>query len=214
MQQNHSSLCQAYKPAIIWDYWPLTGTPCISKWFMYHVTKRCVLSGADVVGLNCAFDPTTCLTVIKRMKSALDAAHVSPYLMVQPVAYHCPDVARIKEGHCVLPEYPFGKHGIYGPLARYIKLRVAHAPGMPGTFSPPPQVSDPDMHHGTCVTHVSWCMAGSLTSGFLWSRRRENVPGIPGACATCNFMYLVRGPYIPQNGVYIMSSLMHGIHLF
>ena len=22
----------------------------------------------------------------------------------------------------------------------------------------------------------------------------ENVPGIPGACATCNFMYLVRGP--------------------
>ena len=24
------------------------------------------------------------------------------------------------------------------PLARYIKLRVAYAPGMPGTFSPPP----------------------------------------------------------------------------
>ena len=26
----------------------------------------------------------------------------------------------------------------YGPLTRYVKLRVAHAPGMPGTFSPPP----------------------------------------------------------------------------
>ena len=25
----------------------------------------------------------------------------------------------------------------YGPLTRYIKFRVAHAPGMPGTFSPP-----------------------------------------------------------------------------
>ena len=25
-----------------------------------------------------------------------------------------------------------------GPLTRYVKLRVAHAPGMPGTFSPPP----------------------------------------------------------------------------
>ena len=25
-----------------------------------------------------------------------------------------------------------------GPLARYAKLRVVHAPGMPGTFSPPP----------------------------------------------------------------------------
>ena len=39
---------------------------------------------------------------------------------------------------------------------------------MPGTFSPPPRVSYPDMHHGTCVTHVQWCMSGSLTSGFIW----------------------------------------------
>ena len=36
-------------------------------------------------------------------------------------------------------------------------------------FHRPPRVSDPDMHHGTFVTHVPWCMAGSLTSGFLWS---------------------------------------------
>ena len=41
-----------------------------------------------------------------------------------------------------------------GPLARYVKLRVAHAPGMPGTFSPPLRVSDPDMHYGTCVMHA------------------------------------------------------------
>ena len=34
------------------------------------------------------------------------------------------------------------------------------------------------MHHGTCVTHVPWCMPGSLTCG-----DGENVPGIPGACA-------------------------------
>ena len=57
-----------------------------------------------------------------------------------------------------------------GTLIRYVKLRVAHAPGMPGTFSPPPRVSDHDIHHGTCVKHVPWCMSGSLTSGFLWSR--------------------------------------------
>ena len=60
----------------------------------------------------------------------------------------------------------------HGPLTRYVKLRVAHAPGMPGTFSPPPRVSDPDMHHGTCVTHVPWCITGSLTSGFLGNRWR------------------------------------------
>ena len=46
----------------------------------------------------------------------------------------------------------------YGPLARYVKLWVAHAPGMPGTFSPTPRVSNPDTHHGTCVTHVPWFM--------------------------------------------------------
>ena len=28
--------------------------------------------------------------------------------------------------------------GIHGPLTRYVKLGIAHAPGMPGTFSPPP----------------------------------------------------------------------------
>ena len=59
-----------------------------------------------------------------------------------------------------------------GPLTRYAKVQVAHAPGMPGTFSPPPRVSDPGMHHGTCVTHVPWCMPGSLTSGFLGGRWR------------------------------------------
>ena len=28
------------------------------------------------------------------------------------------------------------------------------------------------MHHGTCVTHVPWCMLWSLTNGFLLSRWR------------------------------------------
>ena len=39
-------------------------------------------------------------------------------------------------------------------------------------------VGDPGMPHGTCVTHVPWCMSGSLTRG-----DGENGPGIPGACA-------------------------------
>ena len=56
-------------------------------------------------------------------------------------------------------------------------------------FQRKPLVSDPGMHQGTCVKHVPWCMSGSLTNG-----GGENVPGIPGACATRNFAYLVRGP--------------------
>ena len=73
-------------------------------------------------------------------------------------------------------------------------MRVVHAPRMKGTFSPSPRVSDPDMRHGTCVTHVPWCMSGSLNNGSLWSRWRENFPGLPGACATHTFMYLARDP--------------------
>ena len=45
-------------------------------------------------------------------------------------------------------------------------------------FQRKPLVGDPGMHHGTCVTHVPWCMSGSLICG-----DGENVPGIPGACA-------------------------------
>ena len=82
-----------------------------------------------------------------------------------------------------------------GPLTRYVKLRIAHAPGMPGTFSLSPRVSDPDMHHGTCVTYVPWYMPGSLTSGFFDVSGGENIPGITGACATLNFTYLVRSPW-------------------
>ena len=50
-------------------------------------------------------------------------------------------------------------------------------------------VNDPGMHHDTCVTHGPWCMSASLNRGGA-----ENVPGIPGACATQNFTYLARGP--------------------
>ena len=60
------------------------------------------------------------------------------------------------------------------------KIAGAHARRMPGTFSPSAQVSDPGMHHGTCVTHVPWCMPGSLTNGFLWNRRRgKTFPAFP-----------------------------------
>ena len=71
----------------------------------------------------------------------------------------------IKKNHDYLQAF-------HGPLAIYVNFRAAHVPGMPGTFSPPHRVSDPDMHHGTCVMHVPWCVPGSPTSSFRWSRRR------------------------------------------
>ena len=53
-----------------------------------------------------------------------------------------------------------------------------------------PLVSDPGMHHGTCLTHLPWYMSGSLTRG--------DGKNFPGACANRNFTYLARGLCIPK----------------
>ena len=86
----------------------------------------------------------------------------------------------------------------HGPLARYVKLQVRMRRESRERFprhwlqsKKKTLVSDPGTHHGTCVTHVPWCMSGSLTRG-----GGENVPGIPGACATHDFTYLARDPCI------------------
>ena len=93
--------------------------------------------------------------------------------------------------HCNLDYFLRQEHG---PLPRYVKLRVAHAPGMPVTFSLPPWVSDPDMHHGTCVTHVPWCIPGSLTSGFFLRRWQGKRSRHSRHMRNPQITYLVRGP--------------------
>ena len=77
------------------------------------------------------------------------------------------------------------------------KITGCACAGMPGTFSSPPRVSDPDTYHGTCMTHVPWCMPGSLTSGFLWSRSRGKRSRHSRRMRNPQFsVYLVRGPLI------------------
>ena len=51
-------------------------------------------------------------------------------------------------------------------------------------------VSDSGMHHCTCVTHVPWCISGSLVPG-----GGENVPGILRRKRIRNFPHLSRGPF-------------------
>ena len=41
------------------------------------------------------------------------------------------------------------------------------------TISPPPRISDPNMHHDMYVSHVPWCIPWLQTSGFLWSQWRR-----------------------------------------
>ena len=76
-------------------------------WFLFLSFLSFVV-GSDIVGINCHFDPTTCLDGMRKMKSGLDAAGLKPHLMVQPLAYHTPDAH--KQGFIDLPEFPFGKN--------------------------------------------------------------------------------------------------------
>ena len=70
-------------------------------------------SGGDIIGLNCQYDPDTCIEAIKAMKDALDAEDLHPFLMLQPVGFHCPDARNLKGGYHDLPEFPFGEKFIF-----------------------------------------------------------------------------------------------------
>ncbi|XP_069819134.1 betaine--homocysteine S-methyltransferase 1 [Dendropsophus ebraccatus] len=66
---------------------------------------RLAKAGASVVGVNCHFDPMTCVETVRLMKEGLAAAKVKAHLMTQPLAYHTPDCG--KQGFIDLPEFPF-----------------------------------------------------------------------------------------------------------
>ena len=63
---------------------------------------------------------------------------------------------------------------------------------MPGTFSLPPISKETASYRSRHASrHVPWCISGWLTRG-----GGENGSGIPDTSATCNFTYLVRGPWL------------------
>ena len=78
--------------------------------------KRMAGAGADVVGINCHFDPFVSLECMEVMKVALEhSGHLGSqnpdfHLGVQPLAYWTPECATDegKQGFIDLPEFPFG----------------------------------------------------------------------------------------------------------
>ena len=69
---------------------------------------RMAQAGADVVGINCHFDPDVSLAAVAEIKKGLDAAGIKKHLIVQPLGYKTPDVNT--QGFIDLPEFPFGEH--------------------------------------------------------------------------------------------------------
>ncbi|KAM3600034.1 uncharacterized protein V6R79_016121 [Siganus canaliculatus] len=66
---------------------------------------RLVKAGAQIVGVNCHFDPETCVKTVKMMKDGVEKAGLRAHYMTQPLAYHTPDCNR--QGFIDLPEFPF-----------------------------------------------------------------------------------------------------------
>ena len=79
-----------------------------------------------------------------------------------------------------------------------------------GNVFPPPRVSDPDMPMGPCMTHVPWCMLGSLTSGYLWSLWRGKRSRHSRHMCNPQFTYLVRGPWTHHPRTYNLSKTHTG----
>ena len=87
--------------------------------------------------------------------------------------------------------------GRHGPLTRYVKLQVAHAPGMPGTSPPPPP--PPISHDARAVMHV----------GIAYLRWRGKRSRHSRRMHTRNFAYLARGPLIKVMVCHICSTPNH-----
>ncbi|KAL9986130.1 hypothetical protein ACROYT_G000217 [Oculina patagonica] len=74
--------------------------------------------GADIVGINCFFDPDVCLKTMKVVKESLDKAGLKRHLIVQPIGYRTPE--------CMDHHNPASKTGFSGlaefPLALETRL--------------------------------------------------------------------------------------------
>ena len=93
--------------------------------------------------------------------------YVIPYKMTRIInTKHCSYIINTElPGFSTLSQCPITGQGSSLKMI-YPKIRQE----MPGKCSLPPWVSECEMDHGTCVPLVPWCIPGSLTSCFLWSR--------------------------------------------
>ena len=88
--------------------------------------------------------------------------------------------------YCYRPKGLWLRHVASMGLLPDSKISGCACAGNAGNVSPPPRVSDPDMHHGKCVTHVPRCMQGSLLCWFLSSRPIIMFPAFPAQAQPAN----------------------------
>uniref|UniRef100_A0A3B4FDB8 Betaine--homocysteine S-methyltransferase 1-like n=1 Tax=Pundamilia nyererei TaxID=303518 RepID=A0A3B4FDB8_9CICH len=78
----------------------------IAEWYGPDILNSMHAVCADIVGINCHFDPETCVKTVKLMKEGVEKAGLKAHYMSQPLAFHTPDCGC--QGFIDLPEFPFG----------------------------------------------------------------------------------------------------------
>ena len=72
-----------------------------------------------------------------------------------------------------------------GPLTRYVKLRVAHAPGMPGTFFPVTDIKgNRELAIPTCITARAWRTCRDTCRDRLPAMAGKTFPAFPAHAQT------------------------------
>ena len=140
----------------------------VLHWTAHPIAKRWACLIRSLTPFNKAHQPTTGFLVIdKTQKNQLFETMNSDGVSKQVPAPHKNPSELSKWKEEMRDLLAIWDHG---PLTRYVKLRVAHAPGMPRTFSPSPTYKN---HRCQLLTHVPWCMSGSLIHGGPEKRSRH-----------------------------------------
>ena len=128
---------KAFSSTLRCDFWPLSvisdDSRVISDVFvkLSQAKKHCGINGIDH-GRPCGTEFTLVSlysTEISHYRSWFLEYKLTP---VNSVAHGCPWWILYMQTSA-----DWSSVCTHGPLTRYVKLRVAHAPGMPVTFSPP-----------------------------------------------------------------------------
>ena len=94
-----------------WAKKPVAATICIGPngdvdgVSLGECAVRMAKAGADLIGLNCLFDPFIMLDCMKSMKIALEKENLNSFLMCQPLGYRTPDAGHF--GWINFPEFPY-----------------------------------------------------------------------------------------------------------
>ena len=117
------------------------GTFSTNKFFiLLHLVENSFSCNSIIVGHHVAAKFCTCygnVAIVSCAKFHSDQ-FITTKMRVKSMFYRIWITVKNSFVKCVSDQYPMINAFYHGCLTRYVKLRVVHAPGMPGTFSLPP----------------------------------------------------------------------------